>query len=64
MRRNANENVEQGVPQVLVNLLAEQVSHVELRVSLQVLSQVIIAQANRKAFNSLVNLNMGTETKI
>uniref|UniRef100_M1DJU4 Zinc knuckle family protein n=1 Tax=Solanum tuberosum TaxID=4113 RepID=M1DJU4_SOLTU len=62
MRRNADENVESEVPQVLVNLLAEQVTHAELRVSFQVLSQAMEAQANRNAFNALVNPNVGTTT--
>ncbi|WMV37224.1 hypothetical protein MTR67_030609 [Solanum verrucosum] len=47
---------------ILVNLLAEQVTHAELRVAFQVLSQALKAQANRKALNALVNPNVGTTT--
>uniref|UniRef100_M1DQC2 Polyprotein n=1 Tax=Solanum tuberosum TaxID=4113 RepID=M1DQC2_SOLTU len=60
VRRNpGNENVEPEVPQVLVDPLAEQVTHANFLAIFQLLAQAITTQANREA-NVPVSLNVGT----
>ncbi|WMV13816.1 hypothetical protein MTR67_007201 [Solanum verrucosum] len=47
------------VPQVLVNPLAEQVTHVEFQTTFQVLDQAMTAYANREVVSPM-NPNVGT----
>jgi len=61
MRRNRNvrENVRQEVPQVPINLLAEQVTSDEFRSIFHALAQALVAQVNREVV-APVNPRVGT----
>ncbi|WMV07799.1 hypothetical protein MTR67_001184 [Solanum verrucosum] len=63
VRRNAGENVEPEVHQVLIEPLAEQVTHAKFQASFQVLDQYMMTQANREVVAPM-NPNMGSSNAL